>query len=176
MSGWPTSRGFSDASSWEPRPPPVHAGASSPFRSSLRSSWWPGISQDPVWSTVLRGWVWRDGGPWFGVPLSNYLGWYLTVFTIYILFALFQRLNVAFDSPPNPVRDHAAILFYVLCALEHVAGVRSIRDIHRAGPHRPNLARCRHPRRLGLGFALGHGSFRAARVAQASGEAANPTG
>src|SRR5208282_5914365 len=46
------------------------------------------LAQDPIWATVLHGWVWLDGGPWFGVPISNYLGWYLTVFIICLLFAL----------------------------------------------------------------------------------------
>jgi putative membrane protein len=43
------------------------------------------IAQDPVWSTFLHAWVWRDGGSWFGVPLSNFAGWYGTVFAIYLL-------------------------------------------------------------------------------------------
>ncbi len=78
------------------------------------------LAQDPVWATILRGWIWRDGGPWFGVPISNYLGWYVTVFTIYLLFALYLRVNSAFDIPVNPVRGLAAIVFYALCALGNV--------------------------------------------------------
>ena len=35
--------------------------------------------------------TWRDGGGYFGVPLVNFLGWYLCVFTIYLLFALYLR-------------------------------------------------------------------------------------
>jgi putative membrane protein len=32
------------------------------------------FSMDPVWSTILHAWVWRDGGPYFGVPISNFVG------------------------------------------------------------------------------------------------------
>jgi putative membrane protein len=78
------------------------------------------LAQDPVWSTVLHGWIWRDGGPWFGVPISNYLGWYGTVFVIYLLFALY--LNRGMDAPltvsPAPLRP--ALLFYALCAAGNV--------------------------------------------------------
>ena len=75
------------------------------------------LAQDPVWGTVLHGWVWRDGGPWFGVPISNYLGWYLTVFLIYLLFALYLRRRPATASRAS---SRAAILFYALCALGNV--------------------------------------------------------
>ncbi len=35
------------------------------------------LSQDPAWSTVLHLWVWPRGGAYFGLPWSNFLGWYL---------------------------------------------------------------------------------------------------
>ena len=47
------------------------------------------LSTDPVlWSTIMHAWIWRDGGAYFGVPVSNFLGWYLTVYVIYQCFAL----------------------------------------------------------------------------------------
>jgi len=58
------------------------------------------LAQDPVWGTVLHGWAWLDGGPWFGVPISNYLGWYGNVFTIYLLFTLYLRAKPA-PAIPN---------------------------------------------------------------------------
>ena len=70
------------------------------------------LAQDPVWATVLHGWVWRDGGPWFGVPISNYLGWYGTVFIIYLLFALYLRRNpvAAIPTPACKLAPGAALL------------------------------------------------------------------
>ena len=72
-------------------------------------------AQDPVWATLLHAWRWRDGGPWFGVPLSNYFGWYLTIFLIYAGFSIYlrrwprpARLEVPANWPP--------VVFYALCA------------------------------------------------------------
>jgi len=81
------------------------------------------LAQDPVWATALHGWIWRDGGAWFGVPVSNYLGWYGTVFSIYLLFALYLKRR------PEPIADagrssgRAAILFYAVCAAGNVGQV-----------------------------------------------------
>ncbi len=44
---------------------------------------------DPINSTVEGAWIWEDGGAYYGVPISNYFGWYLTVFMIYQVFALY---------------------------------------------------------------------------------------
>jgi len=78
------------------------------------------LAQDPVWATVLHGWVWRDGGSWFGVPISNYLGWYANIFTIYLLFAIYlRRQPVAKPTEPRP-SARPAILFYALCAIGNV--------------------------------------------------------
>jgi len=46
---------------------------------------------DPASSTITGAWIWRDGGGYFGVPLVNFLGWYLCVFTIYLVYALYLR-------------------------------------------------------------------------------------
>ena len=46
---------------------------------------------DPASSTITGAWTWRDGGGYFGVPLVNFLGWYLCVFTIYLAFALYLQ-------------------------------------------------------------------------------------
>ena len=81
------------------------------------------LAQDPVWATILHGWVWRDGGPWFGVPVSNYLGWYATVFTIYLLFALYLQRLPAQAIPAERGLWRPAILFYALCAAGNVLQV-----------------------------------------------------
>jgi putative membrane protein len=83
------------------------------------------LAQDPVWATMLHGWVWRDGGAWFGVPVSNYLGWFGTVFTIYLLFALYlrRRADSPIAAPPASLRP--ALIFYLLCAAGNVLQVFS---------------------------------------------------
>jgi putative membrane protein len=70
------------------------------------------LSMDPIWSTVEHGWIWLNGGAYFGVPLVNFVGWSLTVYIIYQLFALYLR-----GRETNPVRLPSnywrlAVLFY----------------------------------------------------------------
>jgi len=49
------------------------------------------LSMEPVWANFVHAWVWHDGGFYFGVPLSNFLGWHLTVYLIYQSFAVYLR-------------------------------------------------------------------------------------
>jgi uncharacterized membrane protein len=72
------------------------------------------LSMDPVWANIEHAWVWRDGGAWFGVPISNFLGWYLTVYTFYQAFALDLRHRTAVPIPLKQWR--MPILFYGACA------------------------------------------------------------
>lgn len=75
---------------------------------------------DPVWSTIERGWIWLQGGPYFGVPVSNFLGWYLTVYVFYQLFALYLRGR---STNPNPLPSsywHLAVLFYGVSAAGNI--------------------------------------------------------
>jgi putative membrane protein len=72
------------------------------------------FSQEAIWSNFVHGWKWHDGGPYFGVPLSNFFGWYLTVYLIYQSFALALRRT----SGPFPANFwRTAILFYGVSAL-----------------------------------------------------------
>ena len=49
------------------------------------------FSMDPAWANIAKAWIWHQGGPYFGVPVSNFFGWYLTTYSIYQLFALYLR-------------------------------------------------------------------------------------
>lgn len=76
---------------------------------------------DPPEATISKAWIWHDGGADFGVPLTNYLGWLLTSWMFYQLFALYlaRRRDVQL-----PRRDIAlrlvAILFYAFSGLTHL--------------------------------------------------------
>src|SRR5262249_32960065 len=64
-----------------------------------------------------------DGGADFGVPLSNYLGWLLTSWLFYQVFAIFLRRSIvgwlqAMQENRKPLL--IAILFYVSAGLTHV--------------------------------------------------------
>lgn len=77
------------------------------------------FAQDPVWSTLLHAWRWYDGGIWFGVPLTNYVGWLLTIFLIYVTFALYLRRAAPVPAALSP-DWRSAVVLYALCALGNV--------------------------------------------------------
>jgi putative membrane protein len=91
--------------------------------SAIMTAW--DLAQDPVWATVLHGWVWRDGGTWFGVPVSNYFGWYANLFVIYLLFALYLRRNPARSIAASRASWRPTLIFYGLCAAGNVLQVKS---------------------------------------------------
>jgi putative membrane protein len=47
------------------------------------------LTFDPVASTINGFWTWEQGGSYFGVPFGNFLGWFLTVFIFFVLFAVY---------------------------------------------------------------------------------------
>src|SRR5689334_17358476 len=53
-----------------------------PFIAAFAMVAWD-VCLDPTLSTILKFWVWEQGGGYFGVPLSNYLGWFFTVFIFF---------------------------------------------------------------------------------------------
>lgn len=59
-----------------------------PFIASFIMVMWD-FCLDPIRSTVDGAWIWEDGGAYHGVPISNFGGWYLTVFLIFQIFALY---------------------------------------------------------------------------------------
>ncbi len=74
------------------------------------------LAMDPVWGTVLHAWVWKQGGTYFGVPLSNFVGWYLTVYVIYQMFALYLRRWAVTSRQLPSGYWHLAIVFYAVSA------------------------------------------------------------
>jgi putative membrane protein len=49
------------------------------------------VALDPGAATVEKRWIWEHGGGFFGVPLTNYLGWFFTVYLFMQLFAFYLR-------------------------------------------------------------------------------------
>jgi uncharacterized membrane protein len=79
------------------------------------------LAMEADWATVDRAWIWIDGGRWYGVPLSNFLGWYLTAYLIFQSFALLRR-DVA-EKGSHALGEQGrllwrmAVLVYLVCAL-----------------------------------------------------------
>lgn len=61
------------------------------FIGSLVMTAWD-LSVDVILSgPAAQAWIWHDGGPYFGIPVQNFVGWVLTTFTVYILYRLYER-------------------------------------------------------------------------------------
>ncbi len=92
------------------------------------------LSMDPVWSTILHGWIWLRGGAYFGVPVTNFLGWYLTVYVFYQLFALYLRGRSTNPDPLPSSYWRLAVLFYGVSAAGNIllaippAGLSAVSD------------------------------------------------
>ncbi len=73
------------------------------------------LAMDPM--MVSGGhWVWEQPGAYFGIPLQNYWGWWLTTFVTFWLFLSFARLK----PDPNPSGNHfndLAIWSYAITGL-----------------------------------------------------------
>ena len=82
------------------------------------------LSMEANWATLDRAWIWRDGGAFFGVPISNFFGWFLTAFLFYQAFAFYCRARPFVPQPVVLNSWRAAILFYGLCAIGNVLILR----------------------------------------------------
>jgi uncharacterized membrane protein len=91
------------------------------------------LSMDPVWSNLVHAWIWEDGGAWFGVPVSNFLGWYLTLYVIYQSFALWVGTKSVLSNRQSANFWRVAVLFYGVSAIGNLfviapPGVSEITD------------------------------------------------
>src|SRR2546427_3839133 len=69
------------------------------------------LSLDPTASTILHDWIWTQGGGYFGVPISNFLGWSFTVYVFFQLFALYVRQRGSNDlSRTVPITHYLQII------------------------------------------------------------------
>ncbi len=76
------------------------------------------LIMDPI--MVANGnWVWDTDGAYFGIPLHNFLGWWLTVFTTYALYLLTQGKP---GKAPEAGFDRLALFGYLVTALGTIVG------------------------------------------------------
>jgi putative membrane protein len=80
------------------------------------------MSMDPSRATVNLTWIWHDGGAYFGVPFANFIGWLLTVATIFAALALWlKRTNAAGVATPDRGAQAQALGLYAALFLEFVS-------------------------------------------------------
>jgi uncharacterized membrane protein len=65
-----------------------------PFVASFIMVMWD-LTVDPISATLQGLWVWTYPGPFFGIPISNYFGWFLVV---YIFFQILGFYLSKYDS------------------------------------------------------------------------------
>ena len=78
-----------------------------PFIAAFIMVMWD-LTVDPISSTLQGLWVWTTPGAYFGVPISNFFGWFLVVYLFFQIFALyisrydtikFQKATEIFKKP-----------------------------------------------------------------------------
>ena len=76
------------------------------------------LVMDPV---MVRGehWVWEVNGAYFGIPLQNFWGWWLTTFVTFVVFLLFIRSPKPSFEVSN---DRLTILSYAVTGLGNTLG------------------------------------------------------
>jgi len=92
-----------------------------PFIAAFVMVMWD-VTIDPRESTIQHQWIWEQGGGYFGVPLTNYLGWFFTVYVFLQLFAMFVRSWAGAETVKNFPRSHFAqpVLMYAVMGLTPV--------------------------------------------------------
>lgn len=71
-----------------------------PFIASFIMVMWD-VVMDPIAATINKSWLWENGGNYFGVPISNYLGWFFVVYLFLQIFAIFISKNDTRESETN---------------------------------------------------------------------------
>jgi putative membrane protein len=74
------------------------------------------LSMEADWSTVDRAWIWHSGGAFFGVPWTNFFGWFLTAYAIFQIFAVYCRARMLVPAPVGRIYWHSAVLLYAVSA------------------------------------------------------------
>jgi putative membrane protein len=73
---------------------------------------------DPIGATIAHHWHYPNGGAFFGVPLSNFLGWYLTTWVIFQLFAIYLAVIRSAPKPLGLSDWYEAAGFWAAMALQ----------------------------------------------------------
>ena len=82
------------------RPDPVALWAVPLVAAGAMVAW--DLSMDILRSTVEQRWIWIDGGPHYGIPASNYLGWFGVTWLMFQGFALYLWTRPAGTLPKPP--------------------------------------------------------------------------
>lgn len=70
---------------------------------------------DPV-VVATDGWFWIVGGPYYGIPMGNFMGWFLIAFLANLSFRLFEARDDPTDDNciESPLMDTSIIAIYLM--------------------------------------------------------------
>lgn len=78
------------------------------------------LAMDPLMASRSH-WVWDTPGAYFGVPIQNFVGWWLTAFIILVVFLKLPPLFPVAPAILDDRFDRLAVLSYALTGLGSVA-------------------------------------------------------
>jgi uncharacterized membrane protein len=77
------------------------------------------LVMDPL-MVAGRYWAWEVNGAYFGVPLQNYWGWWLTTFITFALFLLLGGPSLARQTTRSAQFDRLAVASYLIIGLSNI--------------------------------------------------------
>jgi uncharacterized membrane protein len=77
------------------------------------------LAMDPM-MVAGEHWVWEEPGAYFGIPLQNYLGWWLTIFVAFLLFLILGRLTPAKLATSDLRFERQAVVSYAIAGLSTI--------------------------------------------------------
>jgi putative membrane protein len=79
---------------------------------------------DPV-NVFIGGWYWIGGGPYFGIPISNFVGWFFVTFSATIIFRFYESFKQReLTTEKSFIINTAPIILYLMYFL--IYGLASI--------------------------------------------------
>ncbi len=89
------------------------------------------LLMDPL-MVHLGYWIWEEPGAYFGIPVRNFIGWWVTVALIHLLHEIVIRPPKI--TPRGPAPACWAVLLYGLVGLSNLTAVLAIQNAHLQGP------------------------------------------
>jgi uncharacterized membrane protein len=78
------------------------------------------MMMDPI--AANHSWVWIFGGPYYGVPITNFIGWFSVTFFSTIIFRLFEQSNTKCDTHSKISLLYIPIVIYIFYFLKFSFG------------------------------------------------------
>jgi uncharacterized membrane protein len=78
------------------------------------------ICADPLGATLANSWTFQGGGEYFGVPVSNFVGWFLTTFAIFISFSALSALMPSRSAAPSQLHLSLPPILWALMAAQYL--------------------------------------------------------